>query len=73
MHTRHKPDGPYYQWTAKVNGKTVARRLAEAAHYREWIANDRRPRALITPMRQTAVKLPRTKAVVSLWRLRPPS
>ena len=50
--------GPYYQWTTKVDGKTVTRRLTEteAAHYREWIANDRRLRALITQMRQTAAK-----------------
>jgi hypothetical protein len=33
--------GPYYQWTAKVNGKTVNRRLTEdeATLYAEWIAN----------------------------------
>jgi hypothetical protein len=50
--------GPYYQWTAKENGKTVTRRLNadEAALYREWIANDRQMRRLITQMRQVAVK-----------------
>ena len=52
------PHGPYYQWTAKTNGKTVTRRLTEdeATLYQEWIANDRRLRALITQMRQTAAK-----------------
>ena len=41
-----QPHGPYYQWTAKVNGKTVTRRLnaAEAKLYQEWIDNDRRMR-----------------------------
>ena len=48
--------GPYWQWTAKVNGKTVTRRLTEtqAALYSEWIANDRRQRELIAAMRQVA-------------------
>ncbi|HVA07945.1 MAG TPA: DUF6788 family protein [Acidimicrobiales bacterium] len=50
--------GPYYQWTAKANGKTVTRRLSndEAKLYREWIANDRRLRRLINQMRQVATK-----------------
>ena len=35
--------GPYWKWTAKVAGKTVTKTLTpeEAAHYQEWIANDR--------------------------------
>lgn len=50
--------GPYYQWTAKVDGKTVTRRLTEteADQYQEWIDNDRELRALITQMRQIAAK-----------------
>src|SRR5450755_715327 len=38
-----QPHGPYYQWTAKVNGKTVTRRLTktQASLYQEWIDNDR--------------------------------
>ena len=53
-----QPHGPYYQWTAKVNGKTVTRRLseAEAELYQEWIDNDRRMRRLIAQMRQVAAK-----------------
>ena len=48
--------GPYFQWTAKINGKTVNRRLTEdeATLYSEWIANNRRVRALITQMREVA-------------------
>lgn len=50
--------GPYYQWTAKVNGKTVNRRLTEneAKLYNEWISNDRQVRALLTQMREIAAK-----------------
>lgn len=53
-----QPHGPYYQWTAKVDGKTVTRRLSppEAKLYQEWIANDRRMRRLIQQMRQVAGK-----------------
>ena len=48
--------GPYWQWTAKIDGKTVTRRLSEteAALYQEWIHNDRKLRAIITQMRQVA-------------------
>jgi hypothetical protein len=53
-----QPHGPYHQWSAKVNGKTVTRRLneREAELYEEWIANDRRLRDLIQQMRQIAAK-----------------
>ena len=53
-----QPHGPYYQWSAKVNGKTVTRRLSEseAELYQQWIANDRRLRDLIQQMRQIAAK-----------------
>jgi len=53
-----QPHGPYYQWTVKVAGKTVTRRLSakEAKLYKEWIANDRRMRRLINQMRQVAAK-----------------
>jgi hypothetical protein len=50
--------GPYYQWTAKVDGKTVTRRLTqtEAKLYAQWIANDRQLSTLISQMRQIAAK-----------------
>jgi hypothetical protein len=53
-----QPHGPYYQWTTKVDGKTVTRRLSEpeAELYQEWIANDRQMRDLIQQMRQVATK-----------------
>ena len=48
--------GPYWQWTAKVNGKTVNKRLTEgqALLYREWIANDRKAQSLLQQMRAIA-------------------
>jgi hypothetical protein len=53
-----EPHGPYLQWTAKVDGKTVNRRLSpeEADLYREWIANDRRLRAMLDELRAVAAE-----------------
>jgi len=53
-----QPHGPYLQWTAKVDGKTINRRLSprEAELYREWIANDRRLRAMIDELRAVAAE-----------------
>jgi hypothetical protein len=36
--------GPYWQWTAKVGGKTVTRNLSEeqVRRYREWMENAQR-------------------------------
>ena len=48
--------GPYWQFTAKVAGKTVNKRLSEddARLYKQWIANDRQARALLAEMREVA-------------------
>jgi Family of unknown function (DUF6788) len=53
--------GPYYQWTAKIAGKTVTRRLTEreAALYQGWIDNDRQLRGLINQMRDIAAQATR--------------
>ncbi len=53
-----KLHGPYWLFTAKVNGKTVNKRLSdnEARLYQEWIANDRKARALLTQMREVAAQ-----------------
>lgn len=50
--------GPYWQYTAKIDGKTVTRRLTEqqARQYQEWISNDRALRELIAQMRQVAAE-----------------
>lgn len=53
-----QPHGPYWQWSTKVNGKTVSRRLTpdQARLYKEWITNDRQLRAIVTKMRAVAAK-----------------
>jgi hypothetical protein len=53
-----QPHGPYWQWTTKIDGKTVTRRLSptEADLYQQWINNDRELRALIDQMRRVAAK-----------------
>jgi hypothetical protein len=50
--------GPYWHFTAKIDGKTVNKRLSEnEAHlYQEWIANDRKVRELLAEMRALAVQ-----------------
>ena len=50
--------GPYWHWTAKIDGKTVNKRLTEheARLYSEMIANDRRARSLLTQMRAVAAE-----------------
>jgi hypothetical protein len=47
-----------YQWTTKIDGKTITRRLNphEAKLYQEWIDNDRKMRRLIAQMRQIAAQ-----------------
>jgi hypothetical protein len=44
--------GPYFQYTRKVAGKTITRRLtaAQADRHAEWIANRRRLDELISEM-----------------------
>lgn len=51
-----RPRGPYFQWAAKVGGKTVNRHpgAREAELRQEWIGNDRRLRALIDELRAVA-------------------
>ncbi|MGH9210807.1 MAG: DUF6788 family protein, partial [Acidimicrobiales bacterium] len=51
----HQRHGPYYQWTAKIDGKTVTRWLKSAAAlYQQWIDNDRLLSGLINQMRDIA-------------------
>ncbi len=50
--------GPYWQWTTKIDGKTITRRLSqtEADLYQEWIDNDRQLRAITAQMREVAAE-----------------
>lgn len=52
------PHGPYWQWTTKVAGKTVTKRLSsdEARLYQDWIDNDRQLRRILTQMRKVAAQ-----------------
>jgi hypothetical protein len=45
-----RPHRPYWQWTRKVAGKTITRRLTpdQIERYQPWIENDRRIRELLT-------------------------
>ncbi|MGH3154544.1 MAG: DUF6788 family protein [Streptosporangiaceae bacterium] len=51
-----KRHGPYWQYTRKINGKTVTRRLTsdQAALYTEWIHNGRALRDLLAQMQQVS-------------------
>ena len=44
--------GPYYQWTRKVNGKTVTRLLTveQRERYEAWFDNAKRIRALLADL-----------------------
>ena len=44
--------GPYWQWTAKVDGKTVTRNLSEeqVGRYREWMDNARRLDGIVSEL-----------------------
>jgi hypothetical protein len=53
-----RPHGPYWQWTRKVAGKTITRRLTtvQSDRYRPWIENDRRIRELLTRLEQITIQ-----------------
>lgn len=50
--------GPYYDWTYKVRGKTIAMRLTEAQAQRcaEWLRNHRQLRAIVRKMEVVSLK-----------------
>ena len=50
--------GPYFQLTRKVAAKTVTRRLTpqQAALYKEWLANERRLRQIVSEMERLSAK-----------------
>ena len=51
--------GPYYQWTHKVHGKTVTRRLsnAQAQHCEEWIRNHHQLKKILRRMEALSLKV----------------
>jgi hypothetical protein len=50
--------GPYWQWTRKLNNKTVGGYLSKehATECRRWIANDRRIRELLARLEQIGIQ-----------------
>jgi len=66
--------GPYLQWTRKVKGKTVTRRLTDEQYerYRPWFDNARRLRELATQLEALSL---RTAEHAEGWqpKTRPPS
>ena len=50
--------GPYYQWTHKVRGKTVTKRLskAQAQRCQEWIRNHRQLKKLVRRMETLSLR-----------------
>ena len=50
--------GPYYQWSTKVNKKTVSRRLSadEAELFQDWIANRGELQRIIAEMQEVSAK-----------------
>jgi hypothetical protein len=54
--------GPYYQWTRKVDGKTVTRWLNSQQHerYQQWFAAAQRARAALNEIEQLSLTIAET-------------
>jgi len=50
--------GPYYQWTHKLHGKTVTKRLsrAQAQRCQQWIRNHRQLKKLVRRMEALSLR-----------------
>ena len=57
-----QPHGPYLDWTRKVAGKTVTRRLSPEQYerYRPWFDNHRRLRELTAQLEQLSLRTAET-------------
>jgi hypothetical protein len=51
--------GPYYQWTRKINGKTVTRLLSveQMERYRDWFDNAKRIRELANDLEALSLEI----------------
>ena len=51
--------GPYFQWTRKVNGKTVTRLLTQEQmdRYGQWFDNAKQPRALLSDLEDLSLRI----------------
>lgn len=63
--------GPYYDWTRKVKGKTVTRRVSEeqAQLLQQWIANARRLDEILADMKEVSERI--TEPLFQAARQRP--
>lgn len=54
-----RPHGPYYQWTRKIEGKTVTRRLTDeqVARYGAWFDNAKRVRELLAELEALSLRV----------------
>jgi hypothetical protein len=54
-----RPHGPFYQWTRKVAGKTVTRRLTveQIARYGTWFDNAKRARELLAELEALSLRI----------------
>ena len=54
--------GPYYQWTRKVDGKTVTRWLSREQHerYHEWFATAKSARPLLKEIEKLSLTIAET-------------
>ena len=62
---KHDPPtlhGPYYQWTRKIDGKTVTRWLSPKQYelYRDWFTAAQRARALLNEIEQLSLTIAET-------------
>jgi Family of unknown function (DUF6788) len=62
---KHDPPtlhGPYYQWTRKIDGKTVSRWLnpQQRERYQDWFATAQRARALVNEIEQLSLSIAET-------------
>ena len=60
-HCQDSPEyrhGPYLQWTARINGRTVTRLLTleQATHCRRWVANRKRLLAWVERLERISLK-----------------
>ena len=61
-----KLHGPYYEWTRKWRGKTIAVRLTadQAGLYQQWIENRRGLRTVIAQMHQISTRIAKLKCTL---------
>ncbi len=54
-----RPHGPYHQWTRKVDGKTVTRRLTaeQARLYGPWFKEAQRLRSLLSELETLSLRI----------------